>query len=498
MHLDKFYKNSFILSASNMITGIIGFIFSVILSRELGAEGLGLYSLVMPLYILFLCLASDGLITALSKISAIYYNKKDVKSLNRTMSATFMLIFVWSVSIAVLAFVFSPAISSILIGDTRSAGAVRIICPAIVLVSMSAVLKGYYYGMNWFKPAAFIDMGEKLLRVGVLLAIISVLPVRNVENTVTAAYTSLAVGELISFGLLYAYYKRNRSMSMPFAPKQKHRRLQLLFNVLAISFPLCINGFISTLLSAAESLVLPRRLVSAGIPYDAALELMGKFIGMAFNITCLPMIIVNSMSTVLVPDLSLSISRNNYWAAEDRMLQVFRVSCIIGTSSLIIGICIPDLLGSLLYNRSDLGKMIVFASISSFISFIALPTFGMLNGLGRQKVLLKNSLIVSVQGLVLIYILAGIPSVNIYGYGITNMIVSASALIMNFREIKKELDFKFPFSEIIKILIIGLFSFLIISLVNQFVPDTLAVIKTVFTALLAFGLVYGFYRLIED
>ena len=59
MHVDKFYKDSFILTLSNMVTGIIAFVFSLILSRELGAEGLGLYGLVMPIYGLLLCITSD-------------------------------------------------------------------------------------------------------------------------------------------------------------------------------------------------------------------------------------------------------------------------------------------------------------------------------------------------------------------------------------------------------------------------------------------------------
>jgi stage V sporulation protein B len=51
MGLDKFYKNSAILTLSNFITGFIGFAFSIVLSKKLGAEGLGLYGLLC-LYIL--------------------------------------------------------------------------------------------------------------------------------------------------------------------------------------------------------------------------------------------------------------------------------------------------------------------------------------------------------------------------------------------------------------------------------------------------------------
>ena len=51
---DNFYKNSFLLTLSNLATGVLGFIFSIYLSKILGPEGMGLYGLVMPIYNLFI------------------------------------------------------------------------------------------------------------------------------------------------------------------------------------------------------------------------------------------------------------------------------------------------------------------------------------------------------------------------------------------------------------------------------------------------------------
>ncbi|MDP4092605.1 MAG: stage V sporulation protein B [Bacillota bacterium] len=497
MHIDKFYRDSFVLTASNLITGIIGFIFSILLSRELGAQGLGLYGLIMPVYNLVLCLACDGLVTALSKISAVYHSKHDYKNLNRTMSTTFSFIFTWSISIGFLVFICAPLIGSSLIADDRSIDSIRIICPAIVFVSLSAILKGYYYGLDKFKIAAYIDIVEKILRVSVLMITVSVLPVHNVKSTVSAAYLALTIGEFTSFSLLYSYYKKNKNKNV-ITPARTQSRFQLMFNVLVISCPLCLNGFISSILSTASALILPRRLVSAGIPYDSALALIGKFLGMALNITYLPIIIVNSMTTVLVPDLSRSMSKNDYWATENRMLQVFKTACLVGTCTLIINLSVPNALGQVFYSRSDLGGFIAFASISSILSFVASPTFGMLNGLGRQNVVLRNSLIVSLEGLVLIFVLTGIPALNIYGFGIMLIVTSLTTLILNFMEIKKVCELKFPFYYAVTYLFLGLVSFFIIKLLNSFIPDNLLAIKVILTAVLSFTLMFSLSRLVYD
>ena len=112
--------------------------------------------------------------------------------------------------------------------------------------------------------------------------------------------------------------------------------------MLVISVPLCLNGIVSSVISTVSALILPRRLMAAGFSYRDALALTGRFGGMALNISTLPFIIITSMLTVLVPDMSLNISKKDYWSAEERIAQVLRISCIIGISTSIVCFIIPD------------------------------------------------------------------------------------------------------------------------------------------------------------
>lgn len=489
MIIDRFYRDSFILTLSNLATGIIGFIFSIVLSNKLGAEGLGLYGLVMPVYGLLLCLTSDGLITALSRISAVYASKRDFNNLNRTLTTIFVFIALWSLTVTLLVFINSSSISAYIIRDPRVSGALAIICPALVFVPMSAILKGYFYGLGKFKTPASIDIFEKFLRLAILTGTIAVLSLQDVRSTVAAAYLALAAGEFISFILLYTFYRINKSKTLTAITRPKNR-LQLLFDILVISCPLCLNGFTSSLLSAASALILPRRLISAGIPYDSALSLIGKFSGMALNITCLPFIIVSSMLTVLIPDLSLSMSRKDPWATENRISQVLKISCLVGISTLIVSLVIPGSLGKLFYNSSDLGGMIRFASVAAFTAYLSSPTFGILNGLGKQNANLRNSLLISVQGLVLTFILTGIPALNIYGYGITIIITSLTALFLNMYEIRKTCDLRLPLMEFAAYAAIGLFSYFILMLLNHLLPGQIPALKAGLITALGFAMVF--------
>jgi stage V sporulation protein B len=490
-HVDKFYRDSLILTLSNMATGIIAFVFSVILSRKLGAEGLGLYGLVMPVYNLLLCITADGIITAISKISTIYFSRKEYRNLNRTLSSIFVLAAMWSVFIALLVLLFHRTIAVHFVRDARAAGALMVLSPAVVFVPLSAVIKGYFYGMGQFKITASVDILEKLLRVTILLGAISLIRPESVSGTVAIACSALSLGELISLGTLYVCYRIKKAGFREMGSFRSKSRIQLVFDVLVISVPLCVNGVLSSVISTVSALILPRRLMAAGFSYRDALAMTGRFGGMALNISTLPFIIISSMLTVLVPDVSLSISKKDYWSAERRIAQVMRLSCMIGISTAVVCLVIPETLGRLFYQRNDLGAMIRFSAPICLISFISSPSFGILNALGKQNILLRNSLLNSVQGLVLTAILAGIPALNIYGCGLSIMLTSATSFILNINEIKKICEIRIDLNDILLFITAGIASWLAALAAGNLLKAAPPVIRVTGIVIACFGAMAG-------
>jgi len=268
-------------------------------------------------------------------------------------------------------------------------------------------------------------------------------------------------------------------------------RIQLTFDVFVISLPLCINGIFTSILSTASALILPRRLVAAGFSYADALSAIGKFNGMALNISGLPFIIISSMLTVLVPELSLNISRRDFWSAEERITQVLKISCAIGISTSIVCLALPDVLGQLFYNRNDLAEMIKFSVPINLLTFVSSPTFGILNALGKQNILLKNSIIISVESLLLIFVLVGIPALNIYGYGISIIITAITALVLNIKEIKKICEIKINPQDIITLIMTGIIAYLASTVTARLMDGAAPALLTASIVVTSFGTVLG-------
>jgi stage V sporulation protein B len=400
----------------------------------------------------------------------------------------------WSIAVAILVFLNASTISSFFIKDSRAADALKIICPALVFIPMSAIFKGFFYGFEKFTIPAGIDILEKCIRVTILLATMAILSVKNIKGAVTTAYFALAVGEAISLIMLFTAFKLFSHRLVPVKTKVKNP-LQLLVDILVISCPLSLNGFLSSILNTASTLILPRRLISSGLSYDTALEQIGKFLGMSLTTVNLPFIIVGSMMTVMIPDMSLSLSKKDSWSTEKRISQVLRISYMVGMGTLIVSLCIPQKLGMLFYGRNDLGQMIMVAGVCNFISYVTAATFGILNGLGKQNVNLKNSIIVSVEGLILVFILTGIPSLNIFGYGIALVITSITGLILNLYEIRKVCELRVSFLKAAVLAISGLAGYLAVSIINRIIPDNLIVFDVLFSTGMCFLIIFYMSRM---
>ena len=62
-----------ILTCANLITKCMGFFYRVFMSNAIGAEGMGLYQLILPLYMLAWSITSAGFTTTISHLAAQEY-----------------------------------------------------------------------------------------------------------------------------------------------------------------------------------------------------------------------------------------------------------------------------------------------------------------------------------------------------------------------------------------------------------------------------------------
>lgn len=104
------------------------------------------------------------------------------------------------------------------------------------------------------------------------------------------------------------------------------------------------------------------------------------------------------------------------------------------------------------------------ASLSAPIYFSSVTMFGILNGLNKQGIIVRNSLIVASIELISLFIFTSIPQINVYGFSITLFISSIVCLTINLYEVDKCLKINISIVDVIIFALISILLYLSINL----------------------------------
>ena len=77
MSADKFLRGAMILTLAGLMVKVIGSVNRILLSRLLGGEGIGLYQMAYPVYLLLVAISSAGIPIAISIIVSEKLAQKD-------------------------------------------------------------------------------------------------------------------------------------------------------------------------------------------------------------------------------------------------------------------------------------------------------------------------------------------------------------------------------------------------------------------------------------
>ena len=145
--MSKFVKSTVILLIGGFITKIIGMFIRIIMSRKLGSEGMGIYSLMMPTFSLLIALSQFGFPISISKLIS---EKK--RNNFKLMVSVIPITVTINIILIVLMFIFSKPISIYLLHEKRCY--LGLFCMGITLpfISTSSILRGYFFGKEKMVP----------------------------------------------------------------------------------------------------------------------------------------------------------------------------------------------------------------------------------------------------------------------------------------------------------------------------------------------------------
>lgn len=403
-----------LLTALGTLSQILSFGYRVALSRLVGAEIMGLYQLIMPVYSVLLSITAVGLTSAVSNLTSQYLALGNSQGARQALAGCLWAFFFLLLPVGTVVVLASDAISVILLGDARTQLGLILLVPCVALTGVENLHKHAFYGAGLVGPPAVVELLEQLIRTAAVLGLLLLFLPQYPERTVGLIVTGMILCEVFSALTLIVLCRCRRPLLGRTGPGEaglvRRRRIA------AVALPVGANALLGNLIGAANAALLPQKLVEGGLERGAAIARLGVVSGMTMPMLALPTVFLGPLNLVLVPRLARASALRR--PAEVRRLAaraMAAVSVLILPAMALMVVLGPDL-GQILFAQAGVGDYLPPLAVTMALSCCCSVLGAVLNGTGHQTAVAAVSLLGGGLQLAFTLALVPLPGVGMAGY----------------------------------------------------------------------------------
>jgi stage V sporulation protein B len=489
--MSKFLKGTFILLIAGLITRVLGFINRIVIARSIGEEGVGLYMMAFPTFILVVTLTQMGLPVAISKNIAEAEAKGNYSEIKKILVVSLAITISLSLIFTPALLLLAPILSNTLFTDERVFYPLMAIAPVVPIIAISSVLRGYFQGRQNMRPSAFSQIIEQLVRITLIAVMTQTFLPYGIEYAAAAAMVAAVIGEIVSLIYLMTAFKlkkrfRLRKNFFQFV----HSGKKTFKDLMEIALPTMGSRMIGSVSWFFEPIVVAHSLAIAGVAAVAATKQYGALTGFAMPLLMLPSFVTFSLATSLVPAISEANSKNNHQLIEHRLQQALRFAFVTGGLSVIVLYVLANPLMELMYGSSKGSAFIRLMAPFFLFYYYQGPLQAVLQALNLARAAMINSLIGAVVKTAVIFLLASQPSFGIIGVALGIMVGFVLVTILHFATVLKKISFSFYILDYLKgFIVMGISGWLGYWLFEHIILDQHLGIR-VLTSIIGMSLVY--------
>ena len=407
-------------------------VFNIYVSNKIGSEAVGVFSLVMSVYMFFITLATSGLSIACTYLVSQEFAKGNyLEGLKAVRSCNLFGLFL-GIGSSILIILFSNIISTTWLNNKISAIPFYLIAIGLPCIAISAVINGYFSAVRKAYKSAISQALELGVKIIISILLLQFFALNNVETVCICLILADVISEVFSCSFLFILYKIDKSF---FNKRSKITGISYKRKILNITLPVSVTSYIRSGLSTLKEFIVPNRLVLFGLPYSLALSEYGRITGMAMPVIMFSTVFISSFSSLIIPEFS-SLMAKGY---KKRILTVSHKIFIIATCfSIIVSIIcfiFANNLSLAIFQNLECSRYIKILSPLILLMYLDNIIDNMLKGLNRQfKVMLCNiaDLVITIT---LLYFL--LPELGILGFIISMYVSEIFNFTVSYFELKK-------------------------------------------------------------
>lgn len=448
-----------ILLAAGIINRLLGFIPRIALPRIIGPEGVGIYQLGYPFFIVLVTIITGGIPLAIAKMVAEAEGAGKSDTSKHILRTSLTLTVTAGSLFMLLSLLLAPWVTSVILPDARVYQTFVSMTPMMIIVAVSAVYRGYFQGKQNMIPSAASSIIETMVRIVCMLWFAHLLMPKGLAYGAAGAMLGTAVGELFGmFVFLWQYAREKPHMSNkahdPQTSKQPipapTQNSNILRRLLGIAVPVTGGKMVGSISYLMESIITARSLALAGIATSIATAQYGALQGMVIPLLLLPGAITMSLAVALVPSLSEAAARNDRATIHKRMNQALRLALVTGAPFAVIMYILAEPLCLLLYNNTEISSMLKIMAPFALFLYVQAPLQAALQALDRPGRALMNTLVGALIKMGLILYLSSNPEFGIKGAVIAIIVNSITVTLLHGYSVSRLIGFRFKLIDFIK------------------------------------------------
>lgn len=455
MSSDKFLRGAAILTLAGLTVKVIGSFNRILLSRLLGGEGIGLYQMAYPVYLLLLAVSSAGIPIAISIIVAEkiarndYYNVRRVFRVSLVLMAATGMLFAGSLFAAA-----GWLVENNIISDSRAYYGLIALTPAVFFSTILACFRGFFQGHQLMTPPAVSQILEQLIRVMTMVLLAYWLLPYGLEYAAAGAAFGAVPGGvtgLIVLSFFYCKYKKHWQLQegqlQPVV--QKDSALSIVKRLVLLALPVSCANIMVPISSSIDMLLVPNRLVASGFAVDEATTLFGYLAGMAQPLLMMATIPTMSLAASLVPAVSEAKILQDRSSIEQKSSTAMKLCCLLTVPAAVGMSVLAEPISLLLYGTAKAATAIMHSGPAIWLLGMHQISTGVLQGIGIINVPMLNMLCGIAAKVAAVWFLTDAAN-NIAGAAWATNINFALATALNIFVLRKYKIY-FPWRIIVKI-----------------------------------------------
>ncbi len=456
----NFLVQGSILAMASIISRIIGLVYRIPLTDIIGDVGNNYYGCAYEVYNIMLIISSYSLPIVVSKLVSVQMAKRHRRMAYRVFQCSLAFALVSGLIVALIVFFGAEFFAGTLLKTPNSVFALRILAPALVIVAVLGVLRGFFQGMGTMIPSAVSQILEQIVnaivsvwaayvlfqygtRVGAVLGDPEHYAPAYGAGGGTLGSTLGALAALFFVIFVFFVYMKVFRRKMQREPETAVDSFRTTMHVLILTvIPVLLSTTIYNIIQIIDQGLFKNIANLQGYKENEIDVWWGVFSGKYRLMINVPISIASAIASSSVPALTVSYGQRDMEAvksqlhAANRFMMIIAFPSAVGLAVLapaIFTLLFPSTLDSL-----DLASMMMYTG-SGAVVFTSLSTLsnGLLQGIDRLKVPVRNAVIALTAHILLLVVLMMFFRLNIYAVVLSNLFFVCFMSFLNGRAIAK-------------------------------------------------------------